>query len=198
MAFNSWHTCQNLQWQYHCLSPSSDREYFLAWKDSINLGMYAWAWGEWMYLRSQWMILWLCQYFTPDKIHLTMIRSGMDKKRDTHTEMRWDTHDEEQHTCPMFNTLMANVCHLFRNVCRILSTWYHTISINSATMFPFWIVRKSNVMCEGRISHYLCTSYTVHTLCKSSVVKSKSAFPCWSKIWDYKFYSLNYYTSSCM
>ena len=28
------------------------------------------------------------------------------------------------------------------------------------------------------------TSYTVHTLCKSSVVKSKSAFLCWSKIWD--------------
>ena len=123
---------------------------------------------------------------------------GTDKKRHTHTEMRWDTPDEEQHTCPMFDTLMANVSHLFRNVCQILSTWYHTISINSATMFPFWIVRKSNVICDGRISHYLCTSYTVHTLCKSSVVKSKSAFPCWSKIWDYKFYSLNYYTSSYM
>jgi len=123
---------------------------------------------------------------------------GIDKKRHTHTEMRWDTHDEEQHTCPMFDTLMANISHLFRNVCWILSTWYHTILINSATMFPFWIVRKSNVMCDGRISHYLCTSYTVHTLCKSSVVKSKSAFPCWSKIWYYKFYSLNYYTSSCM
>ena len=54
-----------------------------------------------------------------------------DKKRDTHTEMRWDTCDEEQHTCPRFDTLMANVSHLFRNMCRILSMWYHTISIMS-------------------------------------------------------------------
>ena len=110
---------------------------------------------------------------------------GMDKKRHTHTEMRWDTCDEEQHTCPRFDTLMANVSHLFRNMCQILSTWYHTISINSATMFPFWIVTAE-------------FSYTVHTLHKNSVVKSKSAFPCSSKIWDYKLYSLNYYTSSDM
>ncbi|EDR15375.1 uncharacterized protein LACBIDRAFT_321157 [Laccaria bicolor S238N-H82] len=39
-----------------------------------------------------------------------------DKSRHTHTEMKYDTRDEERHTCPMFNTLMANVGHLFRNI----------------------------------------------------------------------------------
>ena len=32
-----------------------------------------------------------------------------DKSRHTHTEMRHNTPDREQHTCPMFNILMANV-----------------------------------------------------------------------------------------
>ena len=32
-----------------------------------------------------------------------------DKSGHTHTEMRHDTPDGERHTCPMFNTLMANV-----------------------------------------------------------------------------------------
>jgi len=35
---------------------------------------------------------------------------GTDKKRDTHTEMRWDTHDEEQHIVfesPVWSSLLA-------------------------------------------------------------------------------------------
>ena len=50
-----------------------------------------------------------------------------DKSGHTHTEMRHDTCDGERHTCPMFNTLMANV----------------------------GLSKNQNVMCNGQISY--CT-----------------------------------------
>lgn len=57
---------------------------------------------------------------------------------------RVDTHRNETRHTWWRTTHLSNVRHivghLFRNVWRILSTWYDTISINSATMFPFWIV----------------------------------------------------------
>ena len=73
--------------------------------------------------------------------------SRTDKSRHTHTEMRHDTLDRERHTCPMFNILMANIGHLFRNVCWLLSTWYHTISINSGHNVPFLDCQEIKMWC---------------------------------------------------
>ena len=39
----------------------------------------------------------------------TLVKVPGQTRVDTHTEMRHDTCDGERHTCPMFNTLMANV-----------------------------------------------------------------------------------------
>ena len=75
-----------------------------------------------------------------------------DKSRHTHRNVTRHTWWRTTH----LSNVRRIVGHLFRNVCRILSTWYHTISINSATMFPFWIVRK---MCDSPISYYIVTLY---------------------------------------